>query len=311
MPPFEPSEFPRADLATKMANATIQVVFAYKNSPTDWDFQRLRLHDGLPDAFRQTALTASEALRDDRVGRNYDPEWDLTADEFFHLLNEPPVGGNFFSDLPNFGTFPEFQERRRIRQPNVWLVIAQLADNTLAYFGARITRSLVLERTSRLLRMVYRDDAFDTLDETVITIRPSFDWIAWQGVLLVLNAKNFHATFRDIPALIAKVDEHLEAVSQHVGIDNLSDLASRIKSYPAMMVKLQRIVERADMHTRDPEVLRKYGREYAIDVDWTGDQMIFDGSVEKQWNILRLLDEARTLGPVTGKHWDTSSKTEV
>jgi hypothetical protein len=39
--------------------------------------------------------------------------------------------------------------------------------------------------------------------------------------------------------------------------------------------------------------------------------MVFDGSVEKQWNILRLLDEARTLGPVTGKHWDTSSKTEV
>ncbi len=39
--------------------------------------------------------------------------------------------------------------------------------------------------------------------------------------------------------------------------------------------------------------------------------MVFNGSVEKQWNILRLLDEAHTLGPVTGKHWDTSTKTEV
>ena len=311
MPPFEPSEFPRDDLATKLADATVQVVFGYKNSPTDWDFQRLRLHEGLPDQFRETALAAAENLRDERVGRDYDPEWDLKSDEFLYLSNDPPVGGDFFTQLPNFGTFTEFQERRRIRQPNIWLVIAQLSDDTLAYFGARITRSLVLERTSRLLRVVYRDEAFDALDETVITFRPSFDWIAWQDTLIVLNTKGFHGTFRDIPALVAKVDEHLSAVSEHVGIANLSDFAERIKSYPAMMVKLQRIVERADMHTRDPEVLRKYGQEYAIDVDWNGDQMVFDGSVEKQWNILRLLDEARTLGPVTGKHWDTSSKTEV
>jgi hypothetical protein len=39
--------------------------------------------------------------------------------------------------------------------------------------------------------------------------------------------------------------------------------------------------------------------------------MVFDGSMERQWNILRLLDEAHTLGPVTGKHWDSASKVEV
>ena len=92
------------------------------------------------------------------VGRDYDPEWDLKSDEFLYLSNEPPVGGDFFTQLPNFGTFPEFQERRRIRQPNLWVVIAQLSDGTQAYFGSRITRSLVLERTSRLLRVVYRDE---------------------------------------------------------------------------------------------------------------------------------------------------------
>ncbi len=75
-----------------------------------------------------------------------------------------------------------------------------------------------------------------------------------------------------------------------------------------MMVKLQGIIDRADMHTRSPDVLRKYADDYSIAIDWNGDRMIFDGSVEKQWNILRLLDEARTLGPVTGKHWDTSAR---
>jgi hypothetical protein len=41
------------------------------------------------------------------------------------------------------------------------------------------------------------------------------------------------------------------------------------------------------------------------------DQMVWDGSVEKQSNVLRLLDETRTLGPVTGKHWESGSKVEV
>src|ERR1700686_346298 len=85
----------------------------------------------------------------------------------------------------------------------------------------------------------------------------------------------------------------------------------RIKRWPAMAVKLSRIIARADMHTKPPDVLRKYGNEYKIEVGWNGDRMVFEGTVERQWNILRLLDEARTLGPVTGKKWDSSSKTEV
>jgi Kiwa protein KwaB-like len=311
MTPLVPAQFPRGDLATKTASATVQVVFAYKNSPTDWEFQRLPLHGDLQDHFRRRAELAAEDLRDSRTGRAYDPEWDLKADEFFYLSNDPPVGGNFFTQLPNFVSFPAFQERRRIKKPNAWVVIAQLDDESLAYFGARITRSSILDRTSKVLRIVYREDAFDSLDHTVVTFRPGFDWIVWQDILIVLHGGNFHAMFRDVPALVAKVDEHLQTVVQHVGIDNLSDFADRIKSNPVMMVKLQRIIERADMHTRPIADLRTYAQDYSIDIDWNGDRLVFDGSVEKQWNILRLLDEARTLGPVTGKHWDTSSKTEV
>jgi hypothetical protein len=190
-------------------------------------------------------------------------------------------------------------------------VIAQLDDDTLAYFGARITASSVLDRAGKALRVVYRDDAFDQLDDTVITFKPGFDWIAWQGMMAILKPNEFHAVFRDIPALQALVDGHLNEIAQHVQIDGMTELAARVKSFPAMAVKLSRIIARADMHTRPPDVLRKYGNDYKIEVTWSADAMVFDGSVERQWNILRLLDEAHTLGPVTGKKWDTSTKTEV
>lgn len=190
-------------------------------------------------------------------------------------------------------------------------MIAQFEDDTLAHFGARITASAMLRRNSTSLRIVYRDDAFDALDETVVTLKPSFDWIVWQDVMIVLDKNNFHAMFRDIPALIAKVEDNVATLIQHVAIENLADFVARLKADPRMMVKLQRIIDRADMYTRPPEVLRTYGEEYGIDVVWNGDKMVFDGSLAKQGNILRLLDEGRTLGPVTGKHWETSSKVEV
>jgi hypothetical protein len=310
MPP-DPAQFPRDDLASKASSAIVQVVFAYKNSPVDWEFKRLPLHGGLQDDFRDRIESAAEVLRDQLVGRAYDPEWELQPHEFFYLSNDPPVGGNFFAQLSGFANVADFEERRRLRVPSAWVVVAQLEDDTLAYFGARITASAMLRRNSPALRIVYRDNAFDTLDDTVVTLSPDFHWIAWQNVMIVLDKNNFHAMFRDIPALVAKVEEHMAAVTQHIGIDNADDFTARIKTYPAMMVKLQRIIDRADMHTRRAEVLRNYGHEYGIEVDWNGDRMVFDGSVKKQWNILRLLDEARTLGPVTGKHWETSSKVEV
>ncbi len=307
----DPAQFPRDDLAAKTRTAVVQVVFGYKDSPTNWTFKRLPLHGDLQQAFRHRVETAAEKLREELTGRAYDPEWDLQEHEFFYLSNEPPAGGNFFPQLGGFAELPDFEEKKRLRAPNAWVVIAQFDDNTLAYFGARITGSAILRRNNPALRIVYRDNAFDTLDETVVTLSPGFDWVSWRNTLIVLNKKNFHALFQDVPALVAKVEEHVAAVRAHIEIGNADDFMARIKAYPAMMVKLQKIIERADMHTRPAAELRSYGEEYGIEVDWDGDHMVFDGSVEKQWNILRLLDEARTLGPVTGKHWETSSKVEV
>jgi hypothetical protein len=310
-PSIDPKDFPRDDLETYTKTATVQVAFGYRNAATDWDFRRLPLHGTLQDDFRRQTEEAATDLEANRVGRSYDPQWELQSHEFFYLSNNPPPGGNFFSQLSGFAAFKDYEDKRRIRQPNALVVIAQFSDSSLAYFGRRITSKLVLERNSKILRLIYRDDAFDTLDDTVVTFGSGFDWVAWQDIMIVLDARGFHAMFRDIPALVAQVDANLASVTQHIGIKNFDAFAVRIKSMPGMMVKLQAIIDRADMHTRPAAVLRKYGNDFSIYVDWDGDDMVFDDSVEHQWNILRLLDEAHTLGPVTGKHWDSSSKVEV
>lgn len=311
MPAVDPADFPKSELAALVAEAVVQVVFGYRNTPTDWEFRRLPLHGGLQEDFRAWAEDEAIYLRDKLTGRPYDPQWQGVESEYLYLSNDPSVGGNFFEQLPQFAEFPDFQNRKRTRKPNAWVIVAQLSDDSLAYFGSAITARSVLERSSKVLRIVYRDDAFDELDDTVITFGDGVDWIEWQSALVVLDKKGFESVFRDIPALEAAVEGNLAIVTKTVGIKNLDLLVERIKRSPGMMTKLQGILDRADMHTKPVGELRKYAEDYNIEIQWDGDEMVFDPSLNNQWNILRLLDEARTLGPVTGKHWDTSSKVEV
>lgn len=107
--PISPDQFPRDELAAKAASATVQVSFAYKNSPVDWAFKRLPLHGDLQAAFQARIEASAKELRDVRVGRTYDPEWELASHEFFFLENDPPAGGNFFSTLTDFATAPDFR----------------------------------------------------------------------------------------------------------------------------------------------------------------------------------------------------------
>src|SRR5882757_7390905 len=132
-------DFPLGDLKANLAEAAVQVVFAYKETPTEWKMRLLGLHDDLPEAFRQKAEEQVARLDELYVGRGYDPEWDLREREYFLLDNEPPVGGDFFPQLTEFASLPAYEDRRRQRRPNAWLVVAQLPDETIAYLGARIT----------------------------------------------------------------------------------------------------------------------------------------------------------------------------
>lgn len=309
MPP--PEQFPRSDLVDKMATATVQVVFGYRDSSVKYDFRRLQMQDPLPEHFRQRAERAAIDLRDNRTGRFYDPEWALTEDQFFYAeLGTPPPGGDFFPQLQNFNNLQWFGTGRRVG-PKLYVVIAQLDDESVAYFGSRITARNMLER-GRAIRALFNGEVFDEVDDTIVTFRDDFDWIVWQDTLIVLDAGNFHAIFRDLPALIAKVDANLAAINHTFPVSNLSEFAARIKGNPMMVVKLAGIIDRGNMHTRSLNELKQYAADYNIDVSWTSDgKAIFDGDVAKQWNILRLLDEGNTLGPVTHTKYETSGKAAI
>lgn len=64
---------------------------------------------------------------------------------------------------------------------------------------------------------------------------------------------------------------------------------------------------------REPvATLKKYSEQYGLTVEWGSDGgLVFDDSFEKQWEILKLLDEDRTRGPVSGRKYESSAKRRV
>jgi hypothetical protein len=64
-------------------------------------------------------------------------------------------------------------------------------------------------------------------------------------------------------------------------------------------------------HFADVDQLKAYAKQWNIAVEWDGDALVFNGSVEHQWAILKLLDEDGTTGPVSGRRYESAAKRRV
>jgi len=75
-----------------------------------------------------------------------------------------------------------------------------------------------------------------------------------------------------------------------------------------MASKLESVIEQSH-YTKPISVLRDYADRYPeLGVQWNGDALIFDGSLEGQWSILRLLDEAGFTGELSGEKFEAPAK---
>jgi hypothetical protein len=86
------------------------------------------------------------------------------------------------------------------------------------------------------------------------------------------------------------------------------DFIERCQKTPAMASKLEGVIEQG--HYKKPiSVLRDYSQRYPeLGVAWNGDALVFEGSLEKQWSILRLLDEAGFTGELSGEKFEAPGK---
>jgi hypothetical protein len=258
--------------------------------------------------FRSYAETAAHSLAEDRVEVSYDPEWPLGEAEFFALTADQIPGGDLFLKLTDFLDLDRY-EKKTLASPRIYVVAVQGSEET-AYFGRRMAYLKTLRRKKGVFSAVWDGSTFSGLEAVVTTFAAEYDWVLWRDVLYVLNGKNFLAEFRDQRELKEAVKEHVEKICEQIEIRGAEKLIERCQSSVPMASKLQKVAE-SGIWDHPVDTLKSYAKERGIDVEWDGDALVFDGSIEHQQAILKLLDEGRTLGPVSGRTFDSAAKQAV
>jgi hypothetical protein len=307
----EPDAGSRTELASALAKdgAGAHLTLSWRPKPGEYKTSYVEVEAGIGEEFLEHAREAAAQLADGRVWVHYDPEWPLKETEFFTLAGDEIPGGNLFPELESFLDLERF-ERKRMKKPRLYTVAIEVADEEIALFGKRMANLKQLRRSRGTFTAVWDGDTFNQLEAIAFTFSNSFDWILWRDVLYVLDVKNFHAEFRDNAALRGAVQEQVDEISARVSIRGAEEFIERCQSSVPMSSKLHNVFRNGIW--REPvDKLKIYAAERGIEVQWDGDALVFDGSIAHQHAILKLLDEDRTLGPVSGRTYDSAAKQAV
>lgn len=301
----------RRKLLAKAVNedeAVAHLILSWRSSPGVYQVRYVETDDSVSEEFLGFAQEAAEDLASNRGLVEYNPEWPLRDYEYFALKGDQIPGGNLFEELEDFLGLERF-EKSALRKPSLYTVAIQ-AETGTALFGKRAAYLKQLGRKRSTFAAVWDGSTFSELEDTVVGFATDFDWVLWRDVLYVLDADRFHAEFRDQLALMAAVQEHVEAIQEKITIKGSTEFIRRCQATPSMASKLQNIVE-GGIWDKPIAELKQYAIEREIAVEWDGDALVFDGSIEHQFAILKLLDEDRTHGPVSGRTYDSAAKQAV
>jgi len=313
MTPNEKTE--QQELVDQLDDANLHLTFAWRLEPDKWRVEIAPTLDPLSDKLRELAINSAGDLNDNRAEVAYDPDWPLNETQFFALPNSAtgnppaaPVGGNLFPEIDNFGQLDVFGTGRQRVNPQLYVIIAQLKDGSIAKFGRRVTARHLLKE-SRWIRTLWDGETFNLLDDgPVLALDPFIDWIAWRDFVLVVDAPGFHRTFRTIPQLRQAVQGHVDAITAQIGIQNAAEFIERCQTTPSMASKLESVVEQK-LYEKPIASLKAYSENYPqLGVQWAGDELVFQGDLKHQWSILRLFDEAGFTGELSGEQFEAAAK---
>lgn len=301
---------PRKALALALSSASAQshLTLAWRPSPPAYKVQYVETDTSVSARFLGLARDVASKLATERTQIKYDTEWPLGQHEYFALTGDEIPGENLFDDLSDFLNLETFH-KRSLTKPRVYTVAVQTPKGN-ALFGKRMAYLGVLNRKRGVFAAVWDGSTFSDLEASVATFSTTFDWVLWADTLYVLDSKNFHAEFRDNEAIKLAVADHVDTICQTIVIQGADELIERCQSSVPMASKLKHVVDTGIW--REPvSTLKQYAIERGIDVVWDGDELVFDGSIERQFAILKLLAEDRTHGPVSGRTYDSAAKQEV
>ncbi len=293
---------------------------------SSYQVARAALDKQLQNDFREVARRAAARLRR-RTPQDYQLGDDLTRDHVGTLpLSQAsgalihPKAGDALKKLRKTGDANPLTANALEETPSFYALIWRDPEaKRVILFGRRLARQSIARRRNGFSARLAGDEAtLKKFEGQLIMFDEDVDWILADDTFFIFKPRPFEDSFLNAAALTAAVAKNASALHKKVPIKNLAAFQKRCIEVPSMQLKLAKIVDSADFAkwTPDPVKLEQYSKKYGNNktgpvVQFAGGQMVFEGSLGKQWNILKLLDQAFFTSELTSTKFEATGKHTV
>jgi hypothetical protein len=238
-----------------------------------------------------------------------------------HLMcaaaSEVPLLASFSLDSIADRTFPLFDLRSdEVGQPRITMTM--LSQGTMRCTFFRFMRPTARLARSRVIATVFRGPTFDILRDELLLFSESIDAIRTEEWIFFSNRSNFDRSFEFFAQIQQRAASTFDAITAQIAIHGMAELRAAATKDINMMAKLSSIQRKIDSRPEYAEALQMerllkfIDANPHVDVDVTGEgasrQLVFIGSPQRRWKILKLLDDDYLTSNLTTFDYEIDSK---
>lgn len=297
-------------------NPTVSVLVASEPGE-DVVIQRLNLREDLAAEFLAAARGSCSFQDGDFALRAYDPGFKPESHEisYIELAQHAAIADQIraFSRIHQAEIFSEDDDI--VNNLRFYGIVLSPSARRHAVFFRTYNPSKELTRR-RGFAALFRSGQYDKLDRKVFLFDWHIDCFAWDGYLFIHNVPGFHRIFKYFEELRARADETVTAILGHIPLSNEDAFRQACTGQIQMMSKLAQIARKPYLNTVTMEDIRRTITAFpSLDVrivqENGQDKLLFEGTPNKRWLILKLLDDDFLGSIMTNQKYEVNSKSPI
>lgn len=296
-------------------NPAVTVLVAAKPEE-DILIQRLNLREDLATEFLSAAKDSVPPANQEVRLRPYEAGYKPDADEITYIdlsqNAELLAQINEFSQVQQAELFHEADEV--IDSLRFYAIVVSPNARRRAVFFRAYSPKKELTRRAGFAALLSRG-SYDKVESKIFLFDHDTDCFSWDGFLFVHSVAAFQRIFGYFEELRARAHATVDTVLAQVPISNADAFRATCTRQMQMMSKLAQIARKPYLARVTMQDMRRTIEDFHLDVQIVQendlDKLLFEGSLEKRWLILKLLDDNYLGSTMTHEKYEVNSKSTV
>lgn len=278
--------------------------------------QRLNLRQDLATEFLSAAKDSVPPANQEVRLRAYEAGYKPDSDEitYIDLAQNAPIADliHLVSQVQQAELFHE--DDTVIDSLRFYAIVVSPSARRRAVFFRTYSPKKELTRRAGFAALLSRG-SYDKVESKVFLFDHNTDCFAWDGYLFIHNVGAFQRIFGYFEELRAMANTTVDTVLAQIPVSNADAFRATCTGQLQMMSKLAQIARKPYLGRVTMQDMRRTIDEFHLDVQIVQEngqeKLLFEGSLEKRWLILKLLDDDYLGSIMTHEKYEVNSKSAV